>query len=120
MCASARPFTWPPRSAKLRRQPELTTLTTMTSDNTTSDAGLAREPAAHVFVAFLKLGLTSFGGPIAHLGFFRDEFVARRKWLDEASYADVVALCQFLPGPASSQVGITIGMLRAGLPGALL
>ena len=72
-----------------------------------------------MFAAFLKLGVTSFGGPIAHLGYFRHEFVARRKWLDEPSYADIVALCQFLPGPASSQVGITIGLLRAGLAGAL-
>ena len=67
----------------------------------------------------LRLGLTSFGGPIAHLGYFRDEYVERRKWLDEATYADLVALCQFLPGPASSQVGMAIGLLRAGLPGAL-
>ena len=68
---------------------------------------------------FLRLGLTSFGGPVAHLGYFRAEFVERRRWLDEPVYADVVALCQFLPGPASSQVGISIGILRAGLPGAL-
>ena len=67
----------------------------------------------------LRLGLTSFGGPIAHLGYFRDEYVVRRKWLDEATYADLVALCQFLPGPASSQVGIAIGQLRAGTLGAL-
>ena len=67
----------------------------------------------------LKLGLTSFGGPVAHLGYFRNEFVERRKWLDEQTYADLVALCQFLPGPASSQVGISIGLLRAGYPGAL-
>jgi len=67
----------------------------------------------------LRLGLTSFGGPIAHLGYFRDEYVVRRKWLDERSYADLVALCQFLPGPASSQVGMAIGICRAGLPGAL-
>jgi chromate transporter len=72
-----------------------------------------------VFWAFLRLGLTSFGGPVAHLGYFRSEFVQRRRWLDEAAYADIVALCQFLPGPASSQVGICIGMLRAGLPGGL-
>ncbi len=72
-----------------------------------------------VLGAFTKLGLTSFGGPVAHLGYFREEFVVRRKWLDEASYGDIVALCQFLPGPASSQVGITLGILRAGLPGAL-
>lgn len=73
-----------------------------------------------VFRAFLKLGLTSFGGPVAHLGYFRDELVQRRRWVSEASYADLVALCQFLPGPASSQVGFALGLLRAGLPGALL
>ena len=71
-----------------------------------------------VFSAFLKLGLTSFGGPVAHLGYFRQEFVERRKWFDERAYADLVALCQFLPGPASSQVGIAIGLLRAGYAGA--
>ncbi len=70
-----------------------------------------------VFLAFLKLGLTSFGGPVAHLGFFREEFVARRGWLSEAAYADLVALCQFLPGPASSQVGMALGLQRAGLAG---
>jgi chromate transporter len=72
-----------------------------------------------VLRVFLRLGLTSFGGPVAHLGYFRAEFVERRRWLDEAAYADIVALCQFLPGPASSQTGISIGILRAGLPGAL-
>ena len=72
-----------------------------------------------VFWIFLRLGLTSFGGPVAHLGYFRDEFVLRRQWLTERSYADLVALCQFLPGPASSQVGMALGLLRAGLPGAL-
>ena len=72
-----------------------------------------------VFLVFLHLGLTSFGGPIAHLGFFRTEFVDRRRWLSEAHYADVVALSQFLPGPASSKVGIIIGVMRAGIPGAL-
>jgi chromate transporter len=75
--------------------------------------------AAEVFQVFLRLGLTSFGGPVAHLGYFRAELVQRRKWLDEAAFADIVALCQFLPGPASSQVGISLGILRAGLPGAL-
>ncbi|WP_442464725.1 chromate efflux transporter [Rhodoblastus sp.] len=69
---------------------------------------------------FLKLGATSFGGPIAHLGYFRAEFVARRTWLDERAFADLAALCQFLPGPASSQVGIALGLLKGGLPGALL
>ena len=82
-------------------------------------AAVERGSASSVLLAFLKLGLMSFGGPIAHFGYFRDEFVARRKWLDEATYVDLVALCQFLPGPASSQVGISIGMLRAGLKGAL-
>ena len=72
-----------------------------------------------VFWAFLKLGLTSFGGPIAHLGYFRAEFVERRRWLDEATYVDMVALCQFLPGPASSQTGMMIGLSRAGYGGGL-
>ena len=72
-----------------------------------------------VFGAALKLGLTSFGGPVAHLGYFQNEYVVRRRWLDEATYADLVALCQFLPGPASSQVGIAIGLLRAGYAGAV-
>lgn len=72
-----------------------------------------------VFLIFLRLGLTSFGGPIAHLGYFRDEFVTRRRWLSERSYADLVALCQFLPGPASSQVGMALGLSRSGYAGAL-
>ena len=79
-----------------------------------------RGSAREVFAAFLKLGLTSFGGPIAHLGYFRNEFVERRKWLDETTYAELVALCQFLPGPASSQVGFSLGILRGnGLLGGL-
>jgi len=73
-----------------------------------------------VFRVSLKLGLTSFGGPAAHLGYFHNEYVLRRKWLDEQSYADLVALCQFLPGPASSQLGISIGTIRAGLPGGII
>jgi chromate transporter len=73
--------------------------------------------AIEVFGVALRLGLTSFGGPIAHLGYFRDEYVVRRKWIDEARYADLVALCQFLPGPASSQIGIALGIHRAGLLG---
>lgn len=79
----------------------------------------AQETPAEVLAVFLRLGLTSFGGPIAHLGYFRDELVTRRRWLDDAAYADLVALCQFLPGPASSQVGFALGMMRAGWPGAL-
>lgn len=89
----------------------------MTSSHSSSNT----VPTGHwteVFTAFLRLGLTSFGGPIAHLGFFREEFVQRRRWLDDHAYADVVALCQFLPGPASSQVGIAIGLSRAGYAGA--
>ncbi|MCF2571716.1 chromate efflux transporter [Brevibacterium sp. UCMA 11754] len=72
-----------------------------------------------VFWAFLRLGVTSFGGPVAHLGFFRETFVARRKWFSDGAYADLVALCQFLPGPASSQVGMAIGLQRAGIGGLL-
>jgi chromate transporter len=90
-----------------------------------TDPAEARDPAAapplpeagtagEVFRVFLKLGLTSFGGPIAHLGYFRSELVLRRKWIDEAGYADLVALCQFLPGPASSQLGFSLGLLRGG------
>jgi chromate transporter len=75
--------------------------------------------AFEVLAAATRLGLTSFGGPIAHLGYYRDEYVVRRRWLDEPTYADLVALCQFLPGPASSQVGIAIGILRAGLSGGV-
>jgi len=73
--------------------------------------------ALEVLGVATRLGLTSFGGPVAHLGYFREEYVVRRKWLDEAAYVDLVALCQFLPGPASSQVGIAIGITRAGLLG---
>jgi chromate transporter len=86
---------------------------------TTDPKAAASGTPSEVFAAFLKLGLTSFGGPIAHLGYFRDELVTRRKWLDDAAYADLVALCQFLPGPASSQVGFALGMRRAGWPGAV-
>lgn len=78
-----------------------------------------RGSAGEVFATFLKLGVTSFGGPIAHLGYFRDELVLRRKWIDDKGYADLVALSQFLPGPASSQVGFALGLLRGGPLGAL-
>jgi chromate transporter len=84
---------------------------------------VARELAGghwlEVLAVFLRIGLTSFGGPVAHLGYFREEFVHRRRWLDDKSYADLVALCQFLPGPASSQVGLAVGLLRGGYAGAL-
>jgi chromate transporter len=75
--------------------------------------------ATQVFLAFLKLGLTSFGGPVAHLGYFRNEFVERKRVMQDAAYADLVSLCQFLPGPASSQIGIGIGITQAGLRGGI-
>jgi chromate transporter len=78
-----------------------------------------RESALEVLRAFAKLGVSCFGGPIAHIGYFRQEFVVRRRWLDEQAYADLVALCQFLPGPASSQVGFSLGLMRAGYLGGL-
>jgi chromate transporter len=90
----------------------------MTGEAMLKDRSAAGSPG-EVFRAFLKLGVTSFGGPIAHLGYFRDELVIRRRWIDEAGYADLVALCQFLPGPASSQVGFALGLLRGGALGAL-
>lgn len=73
-----------------------------------------------ILKASTKLGLTSFGGPVAHLAYFKEEYIDRRKWLDDKTYADIIALCQFLPGPASSQVGISIGMLRGGLLGGII
>ena len=87
----------------------------MTSDSPPSTRGTVLE----VFWVALRLGLTCFGGPVAHLGYFREEYVQRRRWLDDRAYADLVALCQFLPGPASSQVGIAIGTMRAGYLGGL-
>lgn len=83
-----------------------------------SDKPHAAGRPKEIFGAFLLLGLTSFGGPVAHLAYFRTEFVERRRWLSDQAYADLVALCQFLPGPASSQVGFALGLMRAGLPGA--
>ncbi len=92
----------------------------MTVDSTTPVVTTVQRGSAwEVFLVFLRLGLTSFGGPIAHLGYFHDEFVVRRRWLGEKTYADLVALCQFLPGPASSQVGIAIGLSRAGYTGSI-
>jgi chromate transporter len=84
-------------------------------------SGYAGSPARapEVLRAFLKLGLTSFGGPVAHIGYFREEFVVRRRWLDDAAFSDLVGLCQFLPGPASSQLGFSIGLMRAGFVGGL-
>lgn len=91
----------------------------MNDQTQTVETRPAQGTPGEVFNAFLKLGLTSFGGPIAHLGYFRDELVTRRRWLSDSAYADLVALCQFLPGPASSQVGFALGMMRAGWLGAL-
>src|SRR5260370_7237284 len=88
-------------------------------EETTATDARARGSWREGLAAFLRLGLASFGGPVAHLGYFREEFVHRRRWLDDKSYADLVALCQFLPGPASSQVGIAVGLLRGGYAGAL-
>lgn len=88
-------------------------------DRMGGDRATATGSRRAVFLAFLRLGLTAFGGPIAHLGYFREEFVTRRRWLDDAAFADLVALCQFLPGPASSQVGMALGLMRAGRLGAL-
>lgn len=85
----------------------------------TPPAPTLRGSAAEVAAAFLRLGVSSFGGPVAHLGYFRREFVERRRWLDEEHFGQLLALCQFLPGPASSQLGFAIGLLRAGWPGAL-
>jgi chromate transporter len=90
-----------------------------TREETTATDGRASGSWREVLGVFFRLGLTSFGGPVAHLGYFREEFVRRRRWLDDKSYADLVALCQFLPGPASSQVGIAVGLLRGGYAGAL-
>jgi chromate transporter len=84
-----------------------------------SDYAGAPARALEVLRAFLKLGLTSFGGPVAHIGYFREEFVVRRRWLDDAAFSDLVGLCQFLPGPASSQLGFSIGLMRAGFIGGL-
>ncbi|MGJ9371741.1 chromate efflux transporter [Nesterenkonia sp. CF4.4] len=93
------------------------------TEHSTDDAGPAapRHPGtvAEVFLVFLRLGLTSFGGPVAHLAYFREAFVTRRRWLTEKAYADLVGLCQFLPGPASSQVGMALGLQRAGYPGMI-
>ena len=97
----------------------------MTSNATNIAAAEDAPPSPHtsspleVLLVFLKLGVSCFGGPIAHIGYFREEFVVRRRWLDEQAYSDLVALCQFLPGPASSQVGFSIGLMRAGYPGGL-
>jgi len=80
---------------------------------------IRRASAWVIFLRFLRLGCTSFGGPVAHLGYFREEFVARLRWMTDETFAEIVALCQSLPGPASSQVGFTIGLMEGGLGGAI-
>ena len=101
----------------------MTWVTTMSDRSAPATAGVepvrAEGSALEVLRVATKLGLTSFGGPIAHLGYFHDEYVRRRKWLDEQDYADLVALCQFAPGPTSSKVGFSVGLLRAGYLGGL-
>ena len=95
----------------------------MSASSTCPDRGgrraVDRSTPREILFIFARLGLTCFGGPIAHIGYFRDAFVVRRRWLDERAYADLVALCQFLPGPASSQVGFSLGLLRGGYAGGL-
>ena len=91
----------------------------MEQDSSSSERIAGRQSAGTVFLAFLALGLTSFGGPVAHIGYFREAFVVRRRWMDERGYADLVALCQMLPGPTSSQVGIGIGLTKSGFAGAV-
>jgi chromate transporter len=91
----------------------------MNESRPASQIAASHSPPWAIFLTFLRLGCTSFGGPIAHLGYFREEFVVRRKWLDDQTFTDIVGLCQFLPGPASSQVGFSIGLLRGGALGAL-
>jgi chromate transporter len=92
---------------------------TMTAAEKVEPGVERRGSPIEVLLVFLKLGVSCFGGPIAHIGYFRNEFVQRRRWLDEPAYADLVALCQFLPGPASSQVGFSLGLMRAGILGGL-
>ena len=91
----------------------------MATTETVATEATHKGSALEVLRVFFRLGISSFGGPIAHIGYFREEFVVRRKWIDEHAYADLVGLCQFLPGPASSQVGFSIGLMRAGYHGAL-
>ena len=92
---------------------------TVVANSSTKDKDRQTGSPLEVLLVFLRLGLTCFGGPIAHIGYFREEFVVRRRWIDEQAYADLVGLCQFLPGPASSQVGFSIGLMRAGYRGGL-
>jgi len=107
------------RSGRVPRQMSMIDGREISNATPTTTARAHQGSAWEVLLVFLRLGLTSFGGPIAHLGYFHDDLVVRRKWLEEKMYADLVALCQFLPGPASSKIGIAVGLSRAGYPGAL-
>ena len=89
------------------------------NNSSPSQKGDSNESFFSILLIFLRLGLTSFGGPVAHIAYFRDEFVARRNWFSEKAYSEIVAICQFLPGPASSQISLAIGMSAAGYRGAL-
>ena len=109
----------PPESPSRKDQPGAAPGAASGPERTGESGRTGAGSPLEVFAVTLRLGLTSFGGPIAHLGYFHREYVVRRRWLDEQSYADLVALCQFLPGPASSELGIAIGMRRAGLLGGL-
>src|SRR5215469_8531511 len=93
--------------------------TTRSTNGAAATGESGRTNYLEIFLVFLRLGLTSFGGPIAHLAYFRQEFVERRKWLTDQAFADLVALCNFLPGPTSSQVSYSIGMTRGGVRGAI-
>jgi chromate transporter len=116
---SARALQRDPSSIAAGKEKDMKQLEVQSGRTTVGTSRTGGSPS-EVFLVFLKLGLTSFGGPIAHLGYFRDELVVRRRWVDEAGYADLVALCQFLPGPASSQLGFALGVLRGnGLIGGL-
>lgn len=97
----------------------MTDTTTPDPTNAATAGSRARDGFLAILGIFLRLGLTSFGGPVAHIGYFRTEFVTRRRWMSEQAYADLVALAQFMPGPASSQTGFALGVLRGGLPGGL-
>lgn len=108
-----------PTPADVNHQASRTDVSAVRPGAAPSEIPQKKGSAWEVFTTFLRLGLTSFGGPVAHLGYFRGEFVERRRWLDERSYADLVGLCQFLPGPASSQTGFAIGLLRGGYLGGL-
>lgn len=109
---------WEPLPAAARMAGDQRVLGKAMSQGSEHEAAAGRHSLSEIFLVFLRLGLTSFGGPVAHLGYYRAELVARRRWLDEHAYADLVALTQLLPGPSSSQVGFAIGLLRGGILGA--